>query len=139
MEQTIEFSTQGKITPKLIRRGLSGIYIFDKFPEDDRQKPTCVEDCRPETRHEWCMKKNSEYLYDVLKLLSTTYDGMLNFLVDENVITMEEYSALIDGIGKPEDGLGVETLSFRIDAMSVKITTIADLFGVGTKPIEEDE
>ena len=35
------------------RRNLSGIYIFDKFPEDERRFPTCIEDCQEETRKKW--------------------------------------------------------------------------------------
>lgn len=31
---------------ELIRRNISGIYIFDKFPSDERHRPTCVEDCQ---------------------------------------------------------------------------------------------
>ena len=32
------------------RRGLSGIFIFDQFPGEERREPTCVEDCQKETR-----------------------------------------------------------------------------------------
>lgn len=27
------------------RRGLSGVYIFDKFPGEEKVNPTCFEDC----------------------------------------------------------------------------------------------
>ncbi len=27
-----------------LRRDLSGIYIFDKLPQDETRKPTCIED-----------------------------------------------------------------------------------------------
>ena len=40
-------------TTELKRRGLSGIYIFDTFPGEERRKPTCVEDCQESTRREW--------------------------------------------------------------------------------------
>lgn len=35
------------------RRNLTGIYIFDKFPEDEKKLPTCLEDCQKETRQKW--------------------------------------------------------------------------------------
>ena len=38
---------------ELIRRNISGIYIFDKFPSDERHRPTCVEDCQMATRKKW--------------------------------------------------------------------------------------
>ena len=30
------------------RRNLSGVYIFDVLPGDERRKPTCFEDCTEE-------------------------------------------------------------------------------------------
>lgn len=35
------------------RYGLSGIYIFDKFPGEERRQPTCIEDCQEEARAQW--------------------------------------------------------------------------------------
>jgi len=37
----------------LKRRGLSGIFIFETFPGEERRKPTCFEDCSEEKQDEW--------------------------------------------------------------------------------------
>ena len=36
-----------------MRRNLSGIYIFDQLKGDTKSKPTCFEDCQPETQEKW--------------------------------------------------------------------------------------
>lgn len=36
---------------ELKRRDLSGIYIFDTFPGEQKRQPTCIEDCQPERPH----------------------------------------------------------------------------------------
>ena len=36
-----------------LRHDLGGIYIFDKLPQDETRKPTCIEDCTAEKRTEW--------------------------------------------------------------------------------------
>lgn len=35
------------------RRNLSGVYIFDTLPGDDKRQPTCFEDCTEEKQQEW--------------------------------------------------------------------------------------
>jgi hypothetical protein len=35
------------------RRNLSGIFIFHKFDDDPKRKPTCFEDCPEEKQKEW--------------------------------------------------------------------------------------
>jgi len=35
------------------RRNLSGIYIFEKFEDDEKRQPTCFEDCKEETQDQW--------------------------------------------------------------------------------------
>lgn len=35
------------------RRNLSGVFIFDTLPGDERRKPTCFEDCTEEKQKEW--------------------------------------------------------------------------------------
>ena len=51
------------------RRNLSGIYIFDKFPEDERRIPTCLEDCQEETRKEWLENLEKEALINTIEHL----------------------------------------------------------------------
>ena len=35
------------------RRSLSGVFIFDTLPGDERRQPTCFEDCTEEKQQEW--------------------------------------------------------------------------------------
>ena len=54
------------------RRNLSGIYIFEKFEDDDKRKPICFEDCREETQNEWLESLNREGLIKTIKSLAQT-------------------------------------------------------------------
>lgn len=45
-----------------MRRNLSGIYIFDQFPEEEKRSPTCIEDCQYETRERWLQGLEKEAL-----------------------------------------------------------------------------
>lgn len=51
------------------RRHLSGIYIFDKFPEDEKRVPTCIEDCQDETRTKWLESLEKEALINCVDRL----------------------------------------------------------------------
>lgn len=54
------------------RRNLSGIYIFDKFPEDEKRQPTCLEDCQKETRNKWLESLEREALINCIEHLCKT-------------------------------------------------------------------
>ena len=54
------------------RRNLSGIYIFDKFTEEDSRKPTCIEDCQDDTRHKWLESLEKEVLIATIDSLCKT-------------------------------------------------------------------
>lgn len=54
------------------RRGLSGIYIFDKFPEEEQRVPTCLEDCQEETRKQWLETLDREALIRTIEHLCET-------------------------------------------------------------------
>jgi hypothetical protein len=58
------------------RRYLSGIYIFDKFPEDEQRLPTCIEDCQLETRVRWLNTLEKEALIDCINSLCDTITKM---------------------------------------------------------------
>lgn len=44
------------------RYDISGIYIFDKFPDEEERHPTCIEDCQEETRLKWLSSLDAEAL-----------------------------------------------------------------------------
>jgi hypothetical protein len=51
------------------RRNLSGIYIFDILPGDEKRKPTCFEDCTEEKQDEWLNSLSVEALHNLAKML----------------------------------------------------------------------
>ena len=63
------------------RRNLSGIYIFDVLPGDERRKPTCFEDCTEEKQQEWldsltpeALKNLSIQLAKTLRIIGDQFD-----------------------------------------------------------------
>lgn len=65
------------------RRNLSGIYIFDVLPGDERRKPTCFEDCTEEKQQEWldsltpeALKNLSIQLAKTLRTIGDQFDIM---------------------------------------------------------------
>lgn len=69
------------------RRNLSGIYIFDKLPGDEKRKPTCFEDCTEEKQKEWLDSLTPE----ALKSLSIQLAKTLRTIGDQfDIIAMGE-------------------------------------------------
>jgi hypothetical protein len=54
------------------RRSLSGIYIFEKFQDEESRKPTCIEDCLKETRQKWLESLEKEALINCIHHLCNT-------------------------------------------------------------------
>ena len=52
------------------RRALSGIYIFEKYPEEERVEPTCFEDCSPMRQEEYIKSLQLEKLQELTLVLS---------------------------------------------------------------------
>ena len=52
-----------------MRRNLTGIYIFDKFKDEEKRKPTCFEDCQESTQDKWLESLEREALVDLAKQL----------------------------------------------------------------------
>lgn len=68
------------------RIGLSGIYIFDTFEGEYKRQPTCVEDCRRETRVEWLNSLNDIALRNTLKGILNSYERLGDLLTKEELI-----------------------------------------------------
>ena len=60
------------MTQELKRRNLTGIYIFDTFPGEEKRKPTCIEDCQEQTRKEWLNSLEKEALINTVERLCFT-------------------------------------------------------------------
>lgn len=72
------------------RYGLSGIYIFDKFPEEERRQPTCIEDCQEETRTQWLEGLEREALIRTVNILCETLHNFTENLVSQGIISFDE-------------------------------------------------
>lgn len=63
------------------RRNLSGIFIFEKFENEDKKQPTCFEDCNEETQDKWLngltivqLKQLSKQLGETIKNIGEQLD-----------------------------------------------------------------
>lgn len=54
------------------RHNLSGIFIFDKYPDEEKRSPTCIEDCQEETRDAWLKNLEPEALLSCCQHLCET-------------------------------------------------------------------
>ena len=62
------------------RRNLSGIYLLDQFPEEEKRQPTCIEDCQQETRTKFLeslekegLIRTVEYMCETLRKISDQF------------------------------------------------------------------
>lgn len=72
------------------RYGLSGIYIFDKFPGEEGRQPTCIEDCQKETRTQWLEGLEKEALIRTVNILCETLHNFTEKLVSQGAVSFEE-------------------------------------------------
>jgi len=80
------------------RRNLSGIYIFDVLPGDERRKPTCFEDCTEEKQKEWldsltpeALKNLSIQLAKTLRTIGDQFDIIAGEEEEEDSNPMYEF------------------------------------------------
>lgn len=82
-----EWKTKIMMENNVARRNLSGIYIFDTLPGDEKRKPTCFEDCTEEKQKEWLDSLTPE----ALKNLSIQLGKTLRSIGDQfDIIAGEE-------------------------------------------------
>ena len=58
------------------RRNLSGVYIFHKFEDEDKEKPTCFEDLPEQIQDEWLDVLDREAISNLAKHLANTIRTM---------------------------------------------------------------
>lgn len=66
-----------------IRRNISGVYIFDTLPADARRQPTCIEDCRENTRLSYLHTLSEEELRDLGRHLNKCFNSLWSLLTDD--------------------------------------------------------
>jgi len=72
------------------RRNLSGVFIFDTLPGDERRQPTCFEDCTEEKQDEWleslspeAVKSLSKQLAKALRTIGDQFDIIAGYEEEE--------------------------------------------------------
>ena len=76
------------------RRNLSGIYIFHKFEDEDRRKPTCFEDCPIEKQDEWLNSLDPAAVKNLAKQLAGIIKEIgekLDLVRGDNTTEEDEY------------------------------------------------
>ena len=125
---------------ELKRRDLSGIFIFDTFPGEQKRQPTCIEDCQQETRRKWCMAQTQDCLRDTIKHLAQTFKETTDYLVREKCVNDEqrkEFFEMIDrNVERSKYNWAVHELADQVDFFCEKVTLLADACGV-TKHVED--
>ena len=127
---------------ELKRRDLSGIFIFDTFPGEERRKPTCIEDCQQETRRQLLMTKNKEWMRECISQLAKTFKDLCNYLVKEGCVTDEQREGFFDMIDRNVErskwNWAEHELADQVDFFCEKVTLLADACGVTKHQEEED-
>ena len=125
---------------ELKRRDLSGIYIFDTFPGEQKRQPTCIEDCQQATRRKWCMAQTQECLRETIEHLAKTFKDTTDYLVSEKCVSDEQRTELFKMIDRNVEcskyNWAVHELSDQLDFFCEKVTMLADACGV-TKHVED--
>lgn len=62
------------------RRNLSGIYIFHKFEDEEKQQPTCFEDCPIDKQIEWLNSLSEEGAKNLALQLAETLRDIGNVI-----------------------------------------------------------
>lgn len=75
----------------MMRRDLSGIYIFDTLPQDDgKRRPTCLEDCRESTLYSWLWAQEEECLLETHRQLVEVMRRMKEMFTPEESATFRQ-------------------------------------------------
>ena len=127
---------------ELKSRDLSGIYIFDTFPGEIHRRPTCIEDCRYETRRQLLLTKSTEWQCGCIKKLAETFKDLCNYLVTEHCVSDEqrtEFFKMIDrNVERAKLNWAPHEMVPQVDFFCEKVTLLADACGVTKHKEEED-
>ena len=119
---------------QLKRRNISGVYIFDTYPNEERRSPTCVEDCQQSTRRAWCMSKDKECLRNTIAILADAFRDLVAYLHTETCVTDEqrrEMEHMANNIvDRSKWNWAEHELADQVDVISEKIRLLADACGV---------
>lgn len=79
------------------RRNISSVYIFDKFPDEEKRQPTCIEDCQQETRRAWLMQRgDTDYAKQAITMVYDAFIDLCDYLHKEGCIKEEWHKELTE-------------------------------------------
>ena len=118
-----------------MRRGISGIYIFDKFPDDEKRQPTCIEDCQQETRRAWLMKRNDKvYAKQAITMIYDAFLELCDFLHNEGCLDGKDFKDFTKMAEEAKDDVkynwALHELATQLDVACDKLAMLADAFRV---------
>lgn len=77
-------------TKPMRRRNLSGVFIFEKFEDEEKREPTCFEDCQESTQDKWlntlepeAVKNLAKHLAKTIRKIGDQFDITIKPLEDE--------------------------------------------------------
>lgn len=108
------------------RYSVSGIYIFDKFPDEDRRHPTCIEDCQQETRLKWLESLDIEALRKTFNILKDKIKEIINTAFEGTDYLLDVDELLADSITKINTSENKESLIDAVDLTSIKLHDLVD-------------
>ena len=126
------------------RRNISGIYIFDKFPDEEKWQPTCIEDCQQETRRAWLMKrKDKVYAKQTITMIYDSFLELCGYLHNEGCLDDKDFKDFTDMAGVAKDNVkynwALHELANQLDLGCDKLAMLADTFGVTRGGDDESE
>ena len=107
------------------RYDISGIYIFDKFPDEEKKQPTCIEDCQEETRVKWLDSLDMEALHRTADMIQESLQNLLDLgTEDDDKISVHEIidSSVIDCA----DSKDKSKVIYAINEMCIYLHKLAD-------------
>lgn len=124
------------------RRNISGIYIFDQFPDDEKRQPTCIEDCQQETRRAWLMKRQDKaYAKQAITMICDSFLDLCDYLHNDGCLDDKTLKDFTEMVGEAKDDVkynwALHELANILDYVCDKLTMLADAYGV-TKGGEND-
>lgn len=124
------------------RRNISGIYIFDKFPTDEKRQPTCIEDCSQDTRRAWLMKRgDTDCAKQAITMVYDAFVGLCDYLHKEGCIKDEWYKDFISMANEKKEmakcNLSLHELANLLDESCDKLCLCADACGVEVEGCEQ--
>ena len=118
-----------------MRRGISGIYIFDKFPDDEKREPTCIEDCQQSTRRAWVMQReDTEYAKNAITKIYDAFLELCDYLHTEGCINDDTFRDFNVMVKENRDLLkynwALHELATQLDVACDKLAMLCDAFRV---------